>query len=219
MELFSNLKAVLWDMDGVLIDSRQSHYEAFKIVLKKYDLKMSKAFFLETFGMPNEKMINLIDDSIDPALIDEISVEKDKVFCDLIAEQVTFMDGVEHWLQQFKAAGVAQALASSGSWANINTILDALNARRYFGAVTSGDDIAGKPNPAVFLQAAEALDVPVANCLVIEDSEPGLQAAEAAGMKILAVATTNPPEKLGKADIVLADLTELKSSMLEELFQ
>ena len=218
MEPFGNLKAVLWDMDGVIIDSRQAHYEAFKIVLEKYGLQMSKAFFLETFGMPNDKMIKLVDDSLDPALIDEISVKKDSVFCDLIAEQAEFMDGVEHRMKQFKAAKIRQALASSGTWMNINTILDALNARQYLDAVTSGEDWGGKPDPTVFLEAAKALDVPASNCLVIEDSEAGLQAAEAAGMKILAVATTNSPEKLGKADIVLNGLTELDSKMIQELF-
>ena len=218
MKPFGNLKAVLWDMDGVIIDSRQSHYEAFKIVLEKYGLEMSKAFFLETFGMPNDKMIKLVDDSLDSALIDKISVEKDSVFCDLIAEQAEFMDGVAHWLQQFKADGIAQALASSGTWMNINTILDALHARQYFNAVTSGEDWGGKPDPTVFLEAAKALGVPASDCMVIEDSEAGLQAAEAAGMKILAVATTNPPEKLGKAHIVLKDLTELDSEMVRGLF-
>ena len=219
MNKYGNLKAVLWDMDGVLIDSRQTHYESFKMTLSKYGWEVSETFFMDTFGKTNDQLINIVSDgTLEPDLVEKISVEKDKLFCEMIAGQVEFMDGVEHWLKQFKADGISQALASSGTWININTVLDALNARQYFGAVTSGEDKAGKPDPAVFLGAAKVLNVPVSNCLVIEDSEPGLQAAEAAGMKILAVATTNPPEKLGKADIVLNDLTELNSEMVSGIF-
>lgn len=219
MNKYGNLEAIIWDMDGVLIDSRQTHLQAFQVILGKYGWKFDDEFLLKTFGTPNEESINLITgNTLDKEEVENLSVEKDKYFCELIVEQAEYLPGVEEWLNQFKNDGIPQALASSGSRENINTILDALDARQFIDAIVSGEDKVGKPDPYVFLQAARELDVTPHNCLVIEDSQPGLQAAEAAEMKILAVTTTNPPEKLKKADLVLTDLTLLKSNAIHSLF-
>ena len=206
-------------MDGVLLDSQSAHFIAFREVLKKYDFEVSDEAFKPTFGMTNEQVVRHVSGGrFTDAQVEKICREKDEQFRVVIAKEAKFMDGVQDWLAAFKRAGLRQALASSGSWENIYTILDALSARPYFDAVVSGEDCASKPDPTVFLRAASQLNVDPLACLVIEDSIAGIQAAAAAGMKCLAVATTFSLEKLPKTDLVLADLTGLKAEMLAGLF-
>ena len=220
MKKYGKLEAVIWDMDGVLLDSRLTHYQSFQAILGKLGLEIREDLFLSMFGAPNEDIINQASQyAFSEDEVVRMSIEKDQYFCKLIAEQAVYLPDVEKWLKQFSEDGIPQALASSGSWENINTIMDALHARQYFKTLVSGDDKIGKPDPYVFLQAAGDLGVRPESCLVVEDSQVGLQAAEAAGMKILAVATTNSPENLKKADLVLDDLTFLKDEMLGSLFE
>ncbi len=207
-------------MDGVLLDSQSAHFIAFREVLEKYDFEVSDAAFKPTFGMTNEQVVRHVSgERFSDAQVETICREKDEQFRLVIAQEAEFMDGVEDWLARFTRAGVRQALASSGSWENIYTILDALKARPYFDAVVSGEDCASKPDPAVFLRAAAQLEVNPSTCLVIEDSIAGIQAAAAAGMKCLAVATTYPLGKLPHTDLILPGLTDLTEEMLAKLFR
>ena len=220
MEQFGNLQAVLWDMDGVLLDSQAAHFVAFREVLAKYDFQVLDSVFKPTFGMTNEQVIRHVSGKrFTDEEVETICREKDEQFRVVIAKEAVFMTGAEHWLTEFKKNSVRQALASSGSRENIYTILDALNARPYFDAVVSGEDCASKPDPAVFLRAASQLDVDPSACLVIEDSIAGIQAAAAAGMKCLAVTTTYPLEKLPHTDLVLSGLNGLTAEMLAALFR
>ncbi len=219
MEQFGALQAVLWDMDGVLLDSQSAHFTAFREVLANYDFKVEEEAFRPTFGMTNEQVVRHVSGQcFTDEQVAQICEEKDLQFRQVIAREAVFMDDVQKWLEAFQQAGIRQALASSGSWENIYTILDALQARPYFNAVVSGEDCASKPDPAVFLRAAGELAAEPARCLVIEDSIAGIQAAAAAGMKCLAVATTYPMEKLPPADLVLQDLTGLTQEKLAALF-
>lgn len=220
MNQFGCLEAVLWDMDGVLLDSKYAHFITFQRVFGKYGWEVNEETFQRIFGMTNEQVIRQVTHAaIAPSVIKEISLEKDECFREVIAAQAVFMDGVQLWLTTFKNNGIQQALASSGSMENINTILGALHAYPYFDAIVSGEDCASKPDPAVFLRAAEKLGAAPAGCLVIEDSVAGIQAAAAAGMKCLAVATTYPAAQLPQTDLILTDLTVLDESMLEKIFR
>ena len=121
------------------------------------------------------------------------------------------------WLQCFDGMGLKQAVGSSAPQENIDVLLKELGLSQWFSALVAGASIPGKPDPAVFLRAAELLGVQPAECLVIEDAVAGVEAAKRAGMRCLAVCTTNPAEKLQKADRVVADLTHLTMEMLTEL--
>ena len=107
------------------------------------------------------------------------------------------------WLDRLRATGIRQAVASSAPPENINTLVDELGIRAYFEAIVSGYDIPGKPDPAVFLKAASEIDLPPQRCIVVEDAVAGVQAAKRAGMRCIAVTTTNPAHALSDADIVI----------------
>jgi HAD superfamily hydrolase (TIGR01509 family) len=141
------------------------------------------------------------------------------LFREAIKENAEYLPWVEYWLNEFKQSGIKQAIASSGSQENIDAVLDTLGTRLYLDEIVSGKDLPSKPDPAVFLKAARQLSVEPKNCLVIEDAIAGVAGAKAAGMKCLAVTTTNYPEDLSDADMILKNLELLTESMLNALFQ
>jgi beta-phosphoglucomutase family hydrolase len=216
---FMKLKAVIWDMDGVLLDSGPSHFKAWHTTFKKHKMKVYEQRLRRTFGMTNQQVIQfMVDKPISKELTDRISREKDILFQRVIRDQAVFLPGVEKWMEVFRQNGIRQALASSGSPGNINVVLTALGAATYFDEVVSGDGLPSKPDPFVFLKAADHLGIIPLNCLVIEDAVAGVQAAKAAGMKCVAVTTTSHAEKLTDADVVLDNLAELMTDHIRELF-
>ena len=216
---FLKLEAVIWDMDGVLLDSGPSHFKAWRATLEKYKIKVYEERLRRTFGMTNQQVIQfIVDQPISKELADRISREKDILFQSIIKDRAVFLPGVKKWIEAFRQNGIRQALASSGSPGNINMVLTALVAETYFDEVVSGDGLPSKPDPFVFLKAAECLGVIPLNCLVIEDAVVGVQAAKASEMKCIAVTTTDHAEKLADADMVLDNLAELMTDHIQALF-
>jgi len=216
---YKKLEAVIWDMDGVMLDSRSAHFKAFHTIFEKYGIKIYMEQIQRSFGMTNQQIIqSMVDQPISKESTDRIGREKDILFQNIIRDQAVFLPGVKKWMEAFKQNGIRQALASSGSHGNINAILTALDAETYFDEIVSGDGLPGKPDPFVFLKAADRLGIVPLNCLVIEDAVVGVQAAKAAGMKCVAVTTTNPAKKLTDADVVLSNLAELTADHVQALF-
>ena len=216
---FMKLEAVIWDMDGVLLNSGPSHFKAWRATLEKYKIKVYEERLRRTFGMTNQQVIQfIVDQPISKELTDKIIREKDLLFQNIIRDQAVFLPGVKKWMETFRQNGIRQALASSGSPGNINVVLSALAVETYFDVVISGDGMPSKPDPFVFIKAADRLGVIPLNCLVIEDAVTGVQAAKASGMKCVAVTTTNHAEKLADADVVLDNLAELMTDHIQGLF-
>ena len=216
---FMKLEAVIWDMDGVLLDSGPSHFKAWRATLETYKIKIYEERLRRTFGMTNQQVIQfIVDQPISKELTDRISREKDISFQNIIRDQEVFLPGVKKWMEAFRQNGICQALASSGSPGNINAVLKALAVETYFDVIVSGDGLPSKPDPFIFLKAADRLGVIPLNCLVIEDAVTGVQAAKASGMKCIAVTTTNHAKKLADADLVLDNLAELMMDHIRGLF-
>ncbi|HKJ26014.1 MAG TPA: HAD family phosphatase [Anaerolineales bacterium] len=203
--------AVLWDMDGVLVDTGDLHYETWKIALAEEGYTISKENFDASFGMNNEMILEKYFGlkSGDQKSV-QISIRKEVLFREMAPGNVHLLPDVRNWLAWFQSQGVRQAVASSAPCENIELLVDVLEIRPYFNTLVSGAEMPGKPNPDVFLHAAEQVGVPPARCLVVEDAVHGVTGAHAAGMKCIAVTTTNSAEALSQADLVLVDLTELR---------
>lgn len=196
---------VLWDMDGVLVDTGEFHFLAWQAVLAQEGLAFDRDRFRQTFGMNNQDMITtLLGRLPEPGQIESIGSRKEALFRQAITGRARLLDGARDWLDWFQAGGARQAIASSAPCENIDALVDELAIRPYFQEIVSGTDMPGKPDPAVFLTAARLLDIPPASCLVIEDSIAGVAAAGRAGMKCLAVTTTNTAATLSQADWVLS---------------
>ncbi len=210
--------ALLWDLDGVLADTADLHYQAWAATLAEMNCPYSRAIFDSHFGMNNAGTLAfLFGQPPAPDLLAQISTRKETAFRAAARRQVQALPGVRHWLGYFQTLGLPQAVASSAPQANLDALVDGLQLRAYFAALVSAENLPGKPDPAVFLAAAQKLNIAPAHCLVIEDSPHGLEAAHRAGMKCLAVLTTNPITKLQTADLIVDDLTRLTPQALLQL--
>lgn len=208
-----NGRAVLWDLDGVLADSGPFHYESWMQTLSAYGIPYDYEKFQRTFGMNNHGALTvLLGHEPDRALSDEIGDRKEILFRQLIRGKIQPLPGVRYWLPHLKQMGYRNAVASSAPQANIDAEMDALGLQPYFDAIISSAGMPSKPDPAVFLLAAQRVGVPPERCTVVEDAIAGVEAAKRAGMRCIAVTTTNPREALARADIVVDSLEELKDS-------
>lgn len=213
-----NERGVIWDMDGVLVDTGDLHYEAWCQALPEFGLTMEYDHFRDTFGMNNTGVLtSLLGRPPDPELVTQISDRKESAFRQLARGNVAVLPGVREWLESLQDAGYQQAIASSAPPANIDALVDALGLRSFFQALVSGVGLPGKPDPATFLQAAAAIDVPPERCVVVEDATAGVAGARRAGMKCIAVTTTNPASALAEADVVVERLDALASNTFDRL--
>ena len=202
--------AVLWDMDGVLADSTEMHFLAWQAILAPRGIRFSREIFTRTYGQNNRTALtDFLGRPPTESELHEIATAKESWFRQHLNGGLTLLPGVYTWLRRFQSWGLPQAVASSAPPENITAQVDALRIRPFFGALVSGADIPGKPDPAVFLKAASQLGVAPQGCLVIEDAPAGVAGARRAGMKCAAVLTTQPAEALQAADLVVHRLTDL----------
>jgi beta-phosphoglucomutase len=209
-------EAILWDMDGVLVDTSLAHYQTWKQVLAREGITYTYEMFKKTFGMSNPGFLRLLaGPNIEQKWIERVSQEKEELFRSQVSGQVRLFPGVRDWLNRFKARGIPQALASSAPPENITAIIQEVGLVNFFSALVSSEGLPGKPDPAIFLEAARRLNANPKRCLVLEDSLPGLIAAQAAQMKVIAVLTTQTADQMIKADLVVTDLSQMTETVLD----
>ena len=194
------IQALLWDLDGVIVDSGELHYESWRQVCPDYQLPFSRELFKQIFGMNNESCVStLLGRPAPDGFWQEVSRRKEEIFRQLLHGNVTILPGVKHWLELGSEKGLRQAVASSAPKENIEVTLTEGQISNYFSAIISAYEKPGKPDPWVFLEAAKSLQVDPVQCVVIEDSLMGIEAARRAGAKCLAVETTNSRDVLLKS--------------------
>jgi beta-phosphoglucomutase len=203
--------AVIFDMDGVLVDSCAAHYESWRAAAAECGIAMSEAWFAELFGRTSREIIREIcgaETSEDR--IAALDARKEANYRAILQENFPAMDGAIELIDSLVAAGFALAVGSSGPPGNIELALQKLGRADCFSALVTGMDVAhGKPNPEVFLLAAGRLGVKPLQCAVIEDAPAGIAAALAGGMTAIALTGTAPTGKLANAHLVVNSLREL----------
>ena len=210
--------AAIWDMDGVLVDTRRAHYQSWAEALAPTGMTLSYPKFIATFGLNNYATLKLwLGPDAPQALIDQIGDEKEVIFRRLAAAQVDVLPGVRALLESLRRAGFRQALASSAPQENIDVLLDAAGLRPFFEAVVSAWGLPSKPDPAVYLEAAARLSVPPARCVVIEDTTFGVEGARRGGMICIAVTNTNPAALLSGASLVVDSLEKVSVETFSRL--
>lgn len=209
--------AIIWDMDGVIVDTTDLHYKFWIAVLPKYGIEFSKETFLTTFGMNNRAIINSLMDYPAADILEEISQKKEVWFRENVPGNVELLPGVREWLQRFKNWGFLQGIASSAPQANVSILVKETGISAYFDVLESAANLASKPDPAIFLKVANLLQTPIAQCLVIEDAPAGIEGARRAGIKCIAVTTTHPASELTGADLVVERLDRLTQPAVKQL--
>ena len=213
--------AVIWDVDGVLIDSGEQHRRAWEQLAREEGLPYSDAAFWATFGMRNADIFpRMFGVSGPPERIVALGGRKEAIYRALLAEDAAPLPGAKELLAALHAAGYRQALGSSAPPANLEAIISLLGLASFLDAIVSGEQVAhGKPAPDIFLAAAERLGIPPAHCLVIEDAPAGVAAAHAGGMRCLAVRRAGQPDAPGldAADALVDALTDASVALVDRL--
>jgi beta-phosphoglucomutase family hydrolase len=207
----------IFDWDGVIINSAAQHEESWDRLAKECGKALPENHFKRGFGMKNEVIIpELLGWTTVPVEIRIFSLRKEAIYREVVREQgITALPGVEPWLATLRAAGIPCVIASSTHRENITTTLEVLGLCDYFAAIISAEDVKrGKPDPEVFLTAAKRIEVEPADAVVFEDALVGIAAAKAAGIRVVAVATTEPHDKLAHADWIVNRLDELSVRQL-----
>ncbi len=201
--------AVLWDLDGVLVDSTRFHYEAYRRLLAEFGRDVAFDEFRNLFGLRNESILRRLLGELPPAEVHRLADRKEEIFRGLIAGKVEALPGAAELARRLRDAGVPMAIVSSTPRANIELILGSLGLAEAFDAIVGAEDVRrGKPNPEGVLTGAERLGTAPAECVVLEDAPVGIEGAKAAGMRAIGVATTRPPDRLSEADLVVERLDD-----------
>jgi len=212
--------AVLWDLDGTLVDSGEHHFEAWQQIAAGLGHPLDREAFAHSFGKRNDTILRgMLGNGVSAADIQRIGDEKEELYRRLVRERgLSLLPGAQHWLQRLKAAGWRQAVASSAPRGNVDAVLPLLGLDRFFDAVVSAEDVtAGKPDPAIFLAAAQRVGVRPVDCIVVEDAPAGLLGARRAGMRTVGVLSSHFDGL--DADIVVPSLTALAPDVFDRLRQ
>lgn len=209
-------RAVIWDLDGTLVDSEDYHWQSWRDALAPEGLSITYDQFLASFGMKNDPIMRMwLGDGYTPERSARIAEAKEADYRRLARTHgLTPLPGAREWVTALKAAGWRQAIATSAPRANADVMLGALEMAAMFDAVVVAEDVrGGKPDPEVFLTAAARLGVEPARAIVVEDAATGIEGARRAGMKCVGV---NARRSLG-ADVNVKSLVELPPDAFDRL--
>jgi HAD superfamily hydrolase (TIGR01509 family) len=212
----------IFDWDGVIIDSSRHHEESWERLAREERRELPEGHFKAGFGRKNQYIIpEILGWARQQAEIDRISLRKEALYREVVREWgLESLPGVKTWLERLRDAGVPCAIGSSTHRPNIDLSLGILGFASFFSAIVAAEDVTlGKPDPQVFLVAASRIKRPPERCVVFEDAFVGIEAAKAGGMRVIGVATTNPPEALNDADCAVRRLDELQVDELARWFR
>ncbi|MCS7305819.1 MAG: HAD family phosphatase [Thermoguttaceae bacterium] len=213
---------VIFDMDGVLVDSYWAHLKSWQIVAAQEGRQITEQEFAATFGRTSREIIASWPNACyTDEQIAQLDRRKEAAFRELLAAHFTPMPGVHQMLERLAQAGFRLAVGSSGPPENVAMVLDRLGWKDRFAAVVHGMDISrGKPEPDVFLLAAQRAGLQPANCVVVEDAPVGIEAAHRAGMKAIGlISTGRTAEQLAAADLVVHHLEEITPQQILALLR
>lgn len=206
-------KAILFDMDGTLVDSIPFHQEAWLRFLETHGKHLRPdEFHAQNHGTIDEMIRRFFPTVKDPSARWALGQEKERMYREIYRPHIHGVAGLIPFLQRIHTLGIRAHLATMGDQPNIEFVLEALGVQSYFSSVTGAEEVKhGKPNPEVFLRSIEKAGVPASDCWVLEDSKGGIMAGKAAGCFVIGITTSHSPEELISfgADRTVGDFFEL----------
>lgn len=215
------IKAAIFDMDGVLVNNTEVHIKAFEVFCERYGVKGWKEKLSTAYGMGNDDIMRLImpEEVIREKGTAALGEEKEALYREIYAPTIAPVNGLASLLEAFQKAGIRCAVGSSGCKDNVDFVLSHCHIQPFFDVAVSGDMVTHcKPNPEIYLTAAERLGVNPEECIIFEDAKAGIEAAHRAGAAaIVALATTLERSDLQTtvADLIIDDYTDIRP--IEEL--
>ncbi|MCA9231870.1 MAG: HAD family phosphatase [Planctomycetales bacterium] len=212
-------QAVIFDVDGVLVDSYQPHFQSWRQMLAEQGFEFTEAQFRATFGRTTRDIIRqLCGDQFPDQRVQAFDERKEALYRESVRHNFPAVDGAVELIDALAATGFAMAVGSSGPTENVTLTLDCLGRADSFAARVTGSDVTrGKPDPQVFLMAAERLGVDPQHCAVVEDAPAGVEAANRAHMLSIALTGTATRAQLAHADLIVDSLRELTPSTITQL--
>lgn len=203
--------AVLFDMDGVLVDNKEVHTESWGEFCNAHHIQVTRKELESLFGKTNRDYLRyLFKREITDEEVLTYKIEKEGIYRDLFSKTIKPVKGLPTFLEDLKKNGVKIAVGTSGPMDNVRFVIESTNIQGYFEAIVCEEDLKkGKPDPEVYLKAAQKVNTEPGRCIVIEDSVVGIKSGKNAGMKVIALTTTNEAEALTEADLIVKNFTEL----------
>ncbi len=214
--------AVIFDMDGVLVDNSDYHFKSWVHIAKKLDFNLTLHYYKQYLnGRVGSEIIKRFSKTkLSEQEIKKLGKEKDALYRKLFRPHIRPVKGLVNFLANLEKHGVKRALATSAPHENVIFVLGSTKTRKFLKHIVNASHVTkGKPNPEVFLKAAGLLNMKPKNCVVFEDALNGIKAAQRAKMKVVAIATTNKPQDLKHANLVVKDFSGLTVEKLEKLFK
>ncbi len=213
-ELLKKFKsaAVIFDLDGTMLDNNPFHLKAFKEYLRKINREVTdEEYNAKINGRTNRDVMEYIyNKKLSEEELQPLVEAKEGLYRQLYKNDIAPVKGLPQLLELLDNDHIPMGIATSGIQPNIDFMFENVPVKKYFRAVINSAHIKkGKPDPEIFLKTAEALGVAASECLAFEDSIVGITSAKAAGMKVIAVATTHTREELKMADLIITDYMEL----------
>lgn len=208
-------RAVLWDLDGTLVDSGEMHWWSWRDTLSAIGVPVTYEQFAGTFGQKNDRILrSWLGSDATAERITEVAEAKESEYRRLVSVHgLEPLPGAREWVERLRAAGWRQAIASSAPRKNVEVMLAAIGLDTAFDAIVASEDVGkGKPDPEVFLTAAARLGATPQNSIVVEDAAAGIEAARRAGIKCIGVSASTL-----HADVEVALLTDLPLDAFDRL--
>ncbi|WP_026462369.1 HAD family hydrolase [Adhaeribacter aquaticus] len=214
--------AVLFDMDGVIIDSNPYHKSAWVEFCKIHQIDIKEEELGKNiYGKTNKDALkNILGKELSAEESDKLGEEKEALYRDLHGPEMVPVKGLINFLEELKKNNVATAVATNAPTSNVDFILHKIGVRHYFDAIIDAKQVKkGKPDPEIYLKAAEMVNISSDRCIVMEDSTTGVEAGLKANMKVVGITTTHTAEELSHTHLVINDFDELSVDKLADLLQ
>ena len=203
--------AVIFDMDGVIIDSNPAHKISLRQFCEKYGFHLSDEELInKIYGRTNKEWIANLFGQLSPEELSRFGEEKESLFREVFKNDIQALKGLPEFLEKLKQKNIVAAIGTSAPRSNVDFVLEHTGLGEYFSVILDESNVVhGKPNPEIYLKVAAKIGYEPARCVVFEDSLSGVESAQRAGAKVVGVATTHSFEELKHTDFIIQDFTDL----------
>lgn len=213
--------AVIFDMDGVIVDTNPFHKETINQFCKKYGFQLTdEELRTKIYGRTNREWITALFGKLTEQQLEAYAFEKEQMFREAYAAHIKPVEGLIAFLEMLEQNHIARSIATSAPRANVDFVLKGTGIGKYFNIILDESMVShGKPHPEIYLKSAKALNLPNQQCIVIEDSLSGIQAGKASGSKVIGITTTHAPDEMMDTDLVIDNFNSLTLAKLTTLMR
>jgi HAD superfamily hydrolase (TIGR01509 family) len=209
----------IFDMDGVISDNMGYHTRAWEMFIQRHAPHLGIGDVTPHYGKTNADLMGFVfGRALTPEEVELYGEEKEGLYRELYTGNMAPLPGLFDLLKELRKSGIRTGVATSAPKSNVDFLLDGLGFRDCFDLVIDAAGVRkGKPDPEIYLKSARELGCEPAACVVFEDALAGIEAGRRAGMRVVGVATTLPPERLSQTDLVIRDFREITVFRIIEL--